>query len=268
MTLCEDWCTVDDVIGSSGAACGPCAGVTLDETAVVTGITVASEVLYGLTWERFPGLCAQVLRPCATRPRCGPRWNPAVTPPYGRVVTSGRCSCSAAACSCSRLERVDLVVWPVNSVTEVKIDGDVIDAARYRLDGRWLVAVDPDLRWPRCQDLAAADTEPDTFSVAALVGEAPSPGGVAVAARFACQIAKALCGDETCELPDRTTSITRQGVGMTLDSVATLVAAGSTGLADVDLWILGTNGGDRRPQSPMLIASPDVPAGRVYRPGG
>src|SRR5438128_508567 len=73
---------------------------------------------------------------------------------------------------CGCLSTVRLSGYPVREVSEVKIDGDVVDPSEYRLDG-WqdLVRMDdpgPPVRkrrWPHSQNLALDDDQPNTFSV-------------------------------------------------------------------------------------------------------
>lgn len=271
--LCEDWCTVADVIGDggSGGTCAPCApsgdDPVFDEDTVAEAIALASEVLYGLTGEQFGGLCTQEIRPCARR-RCttsGRRhtW----TQPHGSAWNGATCACGDdRPCGCRRLPRVELPAWPVVAIVQVVLDGVVLDPAEYRLDeSRWLTRLDGQ-GWPACQDLLLASTEVDTFSVTFLAGAEVPPGGRVVAARYACEIARSWCGQE-CELPTRVTSITRQGVAYTFDSAADLTSDGRTGIATVDLWVRSVNGGDGQLQTPALIASPDSYA-VAYRPGG
>lgn len=269
--LCEDWCTVEDVIGTgdSGGSCGPCSlrdgEAPIDEAMVADAIALATEVVYGLTGEQFGGECQQTVRPCARR-RCTRGARRVWEQPYGSVYNGADCACGDRPCGCRRLPRIELPGWPVAAVLEVLVDGEVLDASAYRLDEeRWLTRLDGD-GWPACQDLLLAATEPDTFQVTFTSGEEPPAGGRAAVAKYACELARSWCGLD-CELPTKVTGITRQGVSYTLASSADLVALGSTGLDVVDLWIRSVNGGDGQLQAPALIASPDDYA-RSYRTGG
>lgn len=277
--LCEDWTTPDQVTGgdtSGGDACGPCAPRDdedpIDPATIVLAITLASEILYGLTGEQFGGLCTQTVRPCARR--CRPRGTIGRGRPFyeypdvgiGGAWNGATCSCRPNACGCTRLHRVELPAWPVAVVLEVKIDGDLLDPSAYRVDEeQFLTRIDGDA-WPACQDLELADTEPDTFSVRFTSGTAIPPGGAAAAAKYACELARSWCGHD-CELPSRVSSITRQGVTLSFESAGQLVQNGQTGVLAVDSWIRAVNGGDGQLQAPMLIASPDTYP-LAYRPGG
>ena len=270
--LCEDWCTVADVVGSddSGSPCGPCAPADgqppLDEAQVADAIALASEILYAFTSEQFGGACEQTIRPCARR-RCWSGRRRVWDQPTGSVYNGASCSCSSdAPCGCSRLHRIELPGWPVVAVLEVLVDGVALDPSAYRVDeDRWLVRLDGD-GWPTCQDLELPATEPDTFAVRFTAGEAVPPGGVTAAARYACEIVRSWCGQE-CELPGRVTAITRQGVTYSFESASALIAEGRTGIGVVDAWIRAVNGGDGQLQAPALIASPDDYR-RSWRTGG
>lgn len=182
--------------------------------------TYASEILYGLTGRRF-GVC-----PVTVRPAEG-----------GQV-------------------RLDLV-GPVHEVTEVKIDGQVLAAAAYRVDDhRVLVRLDGDA-WPAGQDLLLAEDAPGTFSVTYGLGEPVPEGGAIAAGWLAAEFAKAFTDDKTCRLPQRVRSVARQGVTIEAADPQAYFAEGRTGLYEVDLWLRQVNPYGNHEAS--RVFSPDVP---------
>lgn len=248
-STCSPWAEMGDV-------CSPCDDYSFDPTLLADSLQIASDVLYELTGRRWSGECEETIRPCGYR-----------------TSDSGWCGCtSSRGCGCRRLSELRLPGYPASAVTEVKIDGVVIDPARYRVDAhRWLVYLpesDTAERrgWPCCQRLDLPDTEEDTFSVTYTFGQDPPPGGIKAAAILGCQIALA-CQPETagggrCRLPKRVTTITRQGVSMAVLDPMTFVADGLTGLTEVDLWVQSTLiGASRRRAS---VFRPDT-AGRAAR---
>lgn len=261
MRLCDDWCSVDDVIGEAGPCCGD---DPPDVEKVVSAIVLASSVLWGLTGERFGGLCEQTVRPCARNEQGAAAWPrlPSAYPPDAQSwvwdPTWNICSCQRGrSCGCNRLSEITLGAYPIDDILWVMVDGAELDPSAYRLDERrWLVRTDGEA-WPCCQNLAAPLTEPDTFGVRFTWGEPVPEGGIVAAAIYACQIARSWCGQE-CELPSRVASITRQGVTATFASQGQLSRGGYTGVEVVDTWIRAVNGGDR-PPFPMQIVSPDIP---------
>jgi hypothetical protein len=144
-------------------------------------------------------------------------------------------------CSCTRLEQVELP-YPVADVTQVKVDGVILDPSAYRVDEwRYLVRLDGGL-WPRCNDLNLPDTELDTWSVTARYGtEVPELGKIAVG-ELATQIVRRCMGASGCTIPASTVrSINRQGVTKVFFDAATAFKNGAVGLYWSDLFINTVN---------------------------
>lgn len=159
----------------------------------------------------------------------------------------------------------------MSAITQVKIDGVVVNPARYRVDDyRWLVYVPESptaerQAWPCCQDLSAPDTAEDTWVISYAHGTAPPRGGVRSAMELGCQLATAwtpaVAG--TCQLPKRVTTLARQGVTMAVLDPMTLYKDGLTGLSGVDLWVASANRG--RANRPATVWSPNGHAGHRHR---
>ena len=183
----------------------------------------ASQVLYELSGRQFAGACEKTVRPCG-RGWCGFQvlsrgyvvWNPYWWNPYWDGMSWWYQGSNA--CGCRPLDRIKLNGYPVREVTEVLIDGAVVDPSTYRLDERrWLSRVpdplEPDvgLRWPACQEMGLPDTMAGTFSVSYRYGQDPPLLGVHAAAQLGCEIYKQCSGAE-CALPTGTSRVTRQGI--------------------------------------------------------
>lgn len=100
-----------------------------------------------------------------------------------------------------------------------------------------------------------------------VAGRNPPPEAVAQATALAVELGRAVVDPDGTALPDNVTSIQRQGVTMTYQSAQAIVAAGSTGLYAVDLWVATVNPSRlrRRPRS----WSPDTDTRhRVIAAGG
>lgn len=243
--VCSPWATVDDIPSNA-----PCSEYGFDEILLEDCLEFASNVLYEFTGRRWPGECSDTIRPCGMRSTVG--WGRYV---LGQPVAgtagglAGWCGCyRTRECGCHHLSEIKLPGYPVTAVTEVKIDGMIIDPARYRVDDqRWLVylpdetGLDPRQAWPCCQRIDLDDTEDGTFSITYSFGTVPDRGGVMSAATLACQLALAFGGSADaatkCKLPKRITSIVRQGITIAVLDPFTLFKDGQTGLAEVDLWI-------------------------------
>lgn len=254
MTLCSDWI--------SGADVAACCDVEVTTAAVFDdAATTASELLFEFSGRRFPGTCEQTVRPCSTWCRCPWQilsrghivWNWNIYDPYygyGWWWNSG-----SEACGCRPLSRVILSGY-AQEVTEVKIDGAVVDPNTYRLDRhRWLSRVkqvpsDDFPHWPGCQNLELPDTEEGTFSVTYTYGVEPPSAGVTAAVELACEIYKQ-CDGQECKLPAGVVRLARQGVVMDKTPFASwgfeagkrgrLQKGWQTGMAAVDVFLNGYN---------------------------
>lgn len=246
---CTDWATVP-------------AGVQ------ATATTWATTILWAATGRRF-SLCEQVVRPCGrthlgSGAGCPPGgawgylWSGGTWFPY--VGSDGlwrNCGCSGF-CSCRPNCEVFLP-GPVNSVSEVQVDGVVVGADNYRVDDwQWLVRTDGEC-WPECGDLNV-DSGDGFFEVSYVKGEAPPDVLLAAAGMLACEYAKACQGNSDCRLPARMTNLTRQGVSIQTVSPDMLLMMGLTGIPEVDQVIraLNPNKLHGRPR----IMAPELPRPR------
>jgi hypothetical protein len=242
----------------------------------------ASQVLYELSGRQFSGACEKTVRPCGSA-WCGFQtlsrgyvvWNPYWWNPYWDGMSwwfQG-----SNSCACRPLDRIKLSGYPVREITEVKIDGFVVDPATYRLDDRrWLVRVpdplDPDthLRWPACQAMGLPDDEEGTFSVTYRYGQDAPPLGIHAAAQLGCELYKA-CSGQQCALPTGTTRVNRQGItiekpafyswGFTGKNPRGVPESWNTGMSLVDHFLNSANstGLKRRP----VFWAPGAPYART-----
>ena len=249
-----------------GLAVGPCSAWTTSlAIAQCTGevnsnvfddpIHAASELLYELSGRLFSGICQRTVRPCGNVVDCGFQ-----ILSRGHIVgwSGTNWGGDARPCGCRALDRVLLSGYPVREVTEVKIDGVVVDPTTYRLDEhRWLTRVrdplEPDqvLLWPSCQHLDLDDDEEGTFSVTYTYGQSPPMLGVLAATHLAHEMYRACSGGE-CALPTGVTRINRQGIVIERLAFATWAfrdGRWSTGIPLVDAFLSGYNptGRTRRP---------------------
>lgn len=224
-------------------------------------VQMASEVLFELSGRLFVGQCEKTVRPCRAGNPCGIQVlsRGHVVGPWdwggGWGSWTGSGWSDPSYCGCHPLDRVKLSGYPVREITEVKIDGDVVDPDTYRLDGwRWLVrtrdVAEPDvsLFWPSCQILDLPDTEDGTFSVTYRYGQDPPVSGQHAAAALACQFYQACDGGgDDCEVPSTAVRVTRQGV--TIDKTVAVdwflerkgIRGWKTGIVAVDGFLNSVN---------------------------
>jgi hypothetical protein len=244
---CENWPPICDDF--------PAEPTQAQQDLIDAAVQAATEVLWNRTHRRF-GLCTMKIRPC--REDCWPTipsgWHnlSGLSWPFP-VLVGGQwinlaCGSCIGSCSCSRISQA-VLPSPVATVSEVKVDGAVLDPSTYRVDDwRLLVRLDGD-EWPRCNDLRLADTEPGTWSVTASYGEqVPTLGSLAVG-ELASAIYKG-CPEANagpCPLPVATIrQVTRQGVTTIHFDAETAFAKGKVGLYYPDLFIATYNPSGRR----------------------
>lgn len=232
LPACGAWCAPSDLT---------CDTTEISSPVIDAAISLATLTLYEFTRSRWPGVCSTVIRPCARRyEREGPALRPTTWWPGPGALRGawGVCGCNrSVSCGTHFLSEIDLMN-DVVEVTEVKVNGDVVDPAEYELQaGRFLVAVPP-RRWPCCQRLDRTDDDDGTWSVGYRYGYAPPAAGRTQAAVLACELLKAEGAIEgQCQLPTKVTSVVRQGVTIGSLSPADLFPKALTGIASVDLFV-------------------------------
>src|SRR5512139_2553508 len=192
-------------------------------TVAATGYALqsATEILWAESGRQF-GLCERTIRPCRRDcfDRAGAGWfewssgvgawswpRPWLYQGNWYNLTCGSCP---GSCSCTGIEEAKLP-GPVYAVTQVKLNGSVMSTGSYRIDeDQMLVRTDGGL-WPFCQDMSAADTEDNTWSVTAQFGQPVPASGRQAVGELACEIARACAGEE-CRLPPGVKTAARQGV--------------------------------------------------------
>ena len=231
---------------------------TLQEAAAEFGALF----MWAATGRRF-GLCQKTIRPCGRtqEPRLsGWYWSEGTWAPYifnGVWRNCAGCNASYGCCPCEPRCQVWLPA-PVHSIpaTGITQDGVIVPVDAWEVqDGEWLVRTDGDC-WPVCQNYNVATTEVDTFEVTFYRGKEVPSVLLRAAGELACEYAKSCIG-AACRLPQRMTSVSRQGVSVSLADVDMMLNKGFTGITTVDQVIRSFN--PYSLPSRMGIASPDWP---------
>lgn len=212
---------------------------------------------------RVFGLCEVTARPC--RRDCpeafttyrgasgvgsgGAPFEPVLVAGEWRNVACGACG---DLCSCDTVSSVRLP-GPVHDVVEVRVDGAVVPASAYRVDGHARLVRDDGGSWPRCQKLGVPEGAEGTWAVAYRWGVPVPAGGQVAAGMLACEMAKAWCRDSDCSLPRRVQTVTREGVTVAVLDAFEDLQAGRTGVWLVDSWVASIN--EAKPRS--RVYSPD-----------
>lgn len=232
----------------------------LDAAIILRWQTVSTQILWALSGRRW-GICPIEVRPC--RRSCLDLW------PIGLGVYSGHmvpyvhdgvwrnanvCGCGVT-CSCGELCEVYLE-GPVNAITEVTIDGAIVDPADYRVDAPGMLVRQNGECWPSCQDLSAPAGAEGTFVVTYELGLVPDEAAIAANSEYTYEFIKACVPDcGKCRLPRRVTQITQQGMAAQFIDPQDFMEKGRTGIYLVDQWLNAVNPNSL--PAPSRVRSPD-----------
>lgn len=263
---------VPDFTGCTSGPC--CVDVDTDPAIKTTATTAAIGVLWALTGRRF-GVCSVTVRPCKPN-TCRPEsladvifwnsrdrgnmgvgiWEPILTA-AGPINIA--CGCPTGCCSCHNSCEV-LLPGPVRAITNVTVAGVVLNPATYSVYGNRKLVFYPDASGnsvcPPCQDYDKPLGQAGTWSVTYTAGETVPAELLLAAGMYACELAKAMIGDQNCSLPSRVSNVSRQGIDVGFIDPLLLVDAGLTGLRFVDDVIRALN--PYRMHQPARVFSPDM----------
>jgi hypothetical protein len=230
---------------------------SLSDDAVAGFERMAAELLWNWTGRIF-GVCELSVRPCRSGCSSAARWMNTFwgRGPYPWGAGAGSwvplliggewfnmgCGC-AGTCSCSESGPSSLrLPGPITEVVSVRVDGVPVPSSAYEvMYGRNLVRRDGGV-WPACQDLLLNADQPGTFEVVYRRGVAVPLGGQIAAGVLACELAKAACNDNSCQLPQRLQTVTRQGMTVGIVDSFQGLGDGKTGIWLIDSWTSSIKG--------------------------
>lgn len=221
-----------------------------DDT-IQLALDVASELLWMNSGRRY-GTCTVTVRPVEREwaqtlgilqwpwlTAYMASFNPFMWPRFWMLPMPCGMGCGAG-CGHMSSHRADLRKSPVRSIERVLIDGQVLPPSAYRVDNfRYLVRLDG-AQWPRRQRIDADDSQAGTWSVTFTYGRTPPRSGVLAAGVFARELALAIQGKK-CSLPDRITTLSRQGVQAQMIPLNEYMNQGRTGIRLVDDFLIAVN---------------------------
>lgn len=207
----------------------------------------AKTIVWAATGRQF-GLCTLTVRPCGRQcTTCPSGWYYDGSGSWIPYIFNGEwrncwCGSEPGCCTCDPTCQVYLP-GPVYSITSVTVNGEslpVSGSEMFVLDQQWLVRVNTTECWPLCADQNLAPGDPDAFEVTYRRGLAVPTALAQATASLACEYAKACLG-LACRLPSRVTSISRQGVTISMVEIADILKNGLTGLWELDQLIMTYN---------------------------
>lgn len=195
---------------------------------------IAVHVLWALSGRQF-GACDTTVRPCPSYAQGFGYTSIVLTLEEGRWV-NWPCGC-IGGCSVTG-PRVVHLPGPVTAIVDVKVDGAALATSEYQLEGNALYRTGG-AAWPR-QDLGSPLGESGTWSVTYTRGIPVPPGVDKLTGQLAREFIAACDDDDSCRLPRTVVATTRRGVSHQFDPTK-ILAAGKTGLTEVDLWLSAVN---------------------------
>lgn len=195
---------------------------------------IAVHVLWALSGRQF-GACETTVRPCPAYAQ-GFGYGPFVLALDAGHWLNWPCGC-VGSCTVSG-PRVIHLPGPVVDVVAVTVAGAVLAPSEYQLEGNALYRKSG-AAWPS-QDLSRPLDEPGTWSVTYRRGHPVPPGVDKLAGQLAREFIAACDDEDTCRLPRTVMATTRRGVSHQFDPTK-ILAAGKTGLTEVDLWLSAVN---------------------------
>jgi hypothetical protein len=129
------------------------------------------------------------------------------------------------------------------------LDGNIIEPSKYYLSDHSTIFGVPGAGW-----------SPSQVEVTYTYGSPPPSAGRAAARVLATELVKLYEDDDTCALPQRVTSVSRQGVSYTLLDNQDFIDELKTGLYAIDLFLKTVNPDKARARS--RVFSPDQPRAR------
>jgi hypothetical protein len=270
---CSPYITADDILCK-------CSAVDLNVPADVELFNdlaaTASQDLFVSTGSKYTGCCEISFVPC--REKCEnlrydemfapfesnaygypsyPMLSSDTSPPT--FINCWACTCDCDTCNCWGGDALELPFLPAREITEVLIDGVVLDPANYRiLESTWIVRTDGG-RWPPL----SCDGGDDAFKITYRYGWDLPPAGKRWLASYVCELVKNCKGLE-CALTEifytKTNVISKDKMERFSPEAEYLDDNLLTGFPPLDRWIMRDRGGRSlfRP-----TAWPPDPTGRI-----
>jgi hypothetical protein len=220
----------------------------MDTTVQDRALALASSTLERLVGRRV-GVCPITVRPFPLSGSCFVPDSYSYTPFMPGVDVNGGWvnNCGAGSFNNTGI----YLPPPVGTISEVKVDGVVVDPSGYRvIEGNRLIL---DVPYPRAQDVTLPDTEDGTFAVTYLNAYPVDSNGAYAAGILAMEFAKA-CSGAKCRLPRNVTNVVRQGISYEI--AAGSFPDGKTGIHEVDTYVALWNPDNQRRSQ---VWSPDMP---------
>jgi hypothetical protein len=160
------------------------------------------------------------------------------------------------------LHRFSPVYGPLTDVVEVvrvQPNGDTSAVAHRQVGNTIHVLSQGSSSTPLWRTNGSGGPAESVYRVTYRFGSTLTPGSRQAALHYARQVYLYLTGSSECDLPEKVTSIDREGIGITLATPQDFLDRGRTGLPRVDEWLAQIN--PKRALRPSGVYTPDSPPG-------
>lgn len=188
-------------------------------------VDMASYILFKLTGEKYQGVHT-VTEHYGLSSQGMPTYRPA-------VVGGKMYNLPAGANRSVDTRKLYLRHAPVRSIQSVTVAGQLLDPSQYSLRNKAFIVRTGPMGW--------YFSGMGEIVVEYTYGANPPKAGVEAAIRLANELVWAEMGSNECSLPQRVTSIQRQGVSMTIMDSQDFLEEGKTGIYSIDLFIKASN---------------------------
>jgi hypothetical protein len=129
--------------------------------------------------------------------------------------------------------------YPLLEVSEIRLDGVVLDASAYRVENSKFIRRIDGQYWPYINSFAIPQMagHEQEIQVDITVGRDVPIELKMACADLACELKKACNSDESCTLPPHVRSIARRGVDIQIDDITSLFKDGLFGIPTIDMAI-------------------------------
>lgn len=139
------------------------------------------------------------------------------------------------------------ITEPVQEISEVRVDGEVLDASAWALWGDNILARTDGGTFPCCQPINRDPaTDQGTMEISLTIGVAPDEIAQLSVQEIACEIVNAFDDPENCRLPNKVQSLTRQQLSVNFTDPTSALLDGFAGLPLTDLWLASLDADQRR----------------------
>lgn len=212
----------------------------LDPGAESAALT-ASWILYKMTGEKYPGYSTSV------------DWygfDRSVDIPYQLINRDALKHLNIYEVHDFTCKYVRVRSRPVLSINSVVYQGTVLSPDDYYIGNKAFIGRTDGTAWDLNSGVLVEYTH----------GQMPPEAGIRAAKRLADELQLSVSRPDECALPERVTSVSRQGLSFTMLDPQDFLEDGRTGIYEIDLFIKTAN--PIRARKKPKVFSPDIPSGR------